>query len=141
MRQRLTLRLFLMCLLSLLVSPADTIAQDTAAAETAATEWLAHVDAGRYAESWTSAATAFKQAVTQEKWQDAAKSVRDRVGAWKARTKASAVSKLNPPGAPPGDYVVLQYSSVFERLPTATETVTAVRDADGTWRIVGYFVH
>lgn len=23
----------------------------------------------------------------------------------------------------------------------ATETVTAVRDADGTWRIVGYFVH
>ncbi len=25
--------------------------------------------------------------------------------------------------------------------PAATETVTAVREADGAWRIVGYFVH
>ena len=28
----------------------------------------------------------------------------------------------------------------FEQRATATETVTAVRDTDGIWRIVGYFV-
>ena len=130
-----------MCLLSWVANPPHVVAQDTADAETAATEWLAHVDAGRYGDSWTSAATAFKQAVTQEKWQDAAKRVRDQLGAAKARTKASAVPKSNPSGAPPGDYVIIQYSSVFELRPTATETLTVVRDADGTWRIVGYFVH
>lgn len=141
MRRRVTLSLLLVGLVSLLASPRDAIAQDTAAAETAATQWLAHVDAGRYGESWTSAATAFKQAVTQEKWQDAAKQARDRVGAFKSRTKKSATPMTNPPGAPAGDYVIIQYAAVFDQHPTATETVTAVRDTDGAWRIVGYFVH
>ena len=141
MDQRATLTLLFAVLLSLLATSRDALAQDTAAAETAATQWLAHVDAGRYGESWTSAASAFKQAVTQEKWQEAAKQARDRVGAFKSRTKKSATPKTNPPGAPAGDYVIFQYDASFEQHPTATETVTAVREADGAWRIVGYFVH
>lgn len=141
MRRRATLSLLLAGLLSLTASPPDAWAQETTAAEVAATEWLAQVDAGRYADSWTSAATAFKQAVTQEKWQDAAKQARDRVGAFKTRSKKSATPKTNPPGAPAGDYVIIQYDAAFEQHATATETVTAVRDTDGAWRIVGYFVH
>lgn len=140
MRRRPTLRLLLVCLLVLVMSPRDVLAQDTTAAETAATAWLAQVDAGKYADSWTSAASAFKQAVTQEKWQDAVERVRDQVGAFKTRTKSSAAPMTNPPGAPAGEYVIFQYSATFEQRATATETVTAVRDADGTWRIVGYFV-
>jgi hypothetical protein len=62
---------------ALFVRPSDVCAQDTAAAEAAATAWLAHVDAGRYGDPWTSAGTTFKQAVTQEKWQEAVKRVRD----------------------------------------------------------------
>ena len=73
--------LLFMAVVSLLASPRDARAQDATAAETAATQWLAHVDAGRYGESWTSAATAFKQAVTQEKWQDAASVAANRVRA------------------------------------------------------------
>jgi hypothetical protein len=36
--------------------------------------------------------------------------------------------------------VFIQYSATFEQRATATETVTAVLETDGTWRIVGYFV-
>lgn len=140
MWRQITLRLVLICILLLVLVPRDTIAQDTAAAQAAATEWLTHVDAGRYAESWTHAATFFKKAVTQEKWQEAIKQARDRVGTSKTRTISSAVPQSNPPGAPPGEYVIIQYSSVFELQPTAREMVTAVREADGAWRIVGYFV-
>jgi hypothetical protein len=140
MLRRTTLTLLFAALLSVLATSRDAFAQDTAAAETAATQWLAHVDAARYGESWTSAATAFKQAVTQEKWQDAAKQARARVGAFKSRTKKSATPKTNPAGAPAGDYVILQYDASFEQHPT-TETVTAIRETDGAWRIVGYFVH
>ncbi len=140
MCQRTALTLLFAALLSVLGTSPDAFAQDTTAAETAATQWLAHVDAGRYGESWTSAASAFKQAVTQETWQDAAKQARDRVGAFKARTKKSATPKTNPSGAPAGDYVIIQYDAAFEQHPTATETVTAVRETDGAWRIVGYFV-
>lgn len=141
MQRRSTLRLLFVCILTLVVSPRDMYADDTAAAEAVAMQWLAHVDAGRYAESWTSAGTAFKQAVTQEKWQGAARQARDRVGAFQARSRKAATPKTNPPGAPAGDYVILQYDASFERHPTATKTVTAVRETDGAWRIVGYFVH
>lgn len=140
MRRRPTLRLLLVCPLALVMSPRDAVAQDTTAAETAATAWLAQVDAGRYGDSWTSAGTTFKQAVTQEKWQEAVKRVRDQVGAFKSRTKSSAAPMTNPPSAPPGKYVIFQYSATFEQRATATETVTAVHESDGTWRIVGYFV-
>ena len=141
MRRRTTLSLLFAGLLSLLASPPDAVAQDTTAAETAATAWLAQVDAGKYADAWTSAGAIFKQAVTQEKWQEAVKRVRDQVGVFKSRTKSSAAPVTNPPGAPPGEYVIFQYSATFEQRATATETVTAVHETDGTWRIVGYFVH
>jgi hypothetical protein len=134
------LRLLLVCLLALVMSPRDALAQDTTAAETAATAWLAQVDAGKYGDSWTSAGATFKNAVTQEKWQEAVKRVRDQVGAFKSRTKSNAAPMTNPPGAPPGEYVIFQYSATFEQRATATETVTAVHETDGTWRIVGYFV-
>ena len=140
MRRRTMLSLLFAGLLWLLASPHDAVAQDTTAAETAATAWLAQVDAGKYADSWTSAGATFKNAVTQEKWQEAVKRVRDQVGAFKSRTKSSAAPMTNPPGAPPGEYVIFQYSATFEQRATATETVTAVHETDGTWRIVGYFV-
>jgi hypothetical protein len=38
------------------------------AAIDAANAWLRFVDAGKYGDSWTSAATLFKKAVTKEQW-------------------------------------------------------------------------
>jgi hypothetical protein len=39
-----------------------------------------------------------------------------------------------------GQYVVLQYESAFANRPAAAETVIAMADADGTWRVAGYSV-
>jgi len=44
------------------------------------------------------------------------------------------------PGAPDGEYVVLQYHASCEHKAAAVETVTATREPDGAWRVVGYFV-
>ena len=125
-------------LLFLLAGPAA--AQDTAAAQKAATEWLVLLDAGRYAESWTAAASTFKQAVTTDKWQEAVKTARDQVGPLKSRALKQATPAKDPPGAPAGEYIVFQYGSSFERKDTATESVSTVLDTDGRWRVVGYFV-
>jgi len=43
------------------------------------------------------------------------------------------------PGAPAGNYVVLQFTTAFEKRP-ATETVTLMLDGDRGWRLAGYFV-
>ena len=113
---------------------------ETAAAQKAATEWLVLIDAGRYGESWTAAASAFRQAVTQDKWQEAAKAARTLVGPLKSRALKQATPAKNPPGAPAGDYIVFQYASSFENNAAATETVSTVLYTDGTWRVVGYVV-
>jgi hypothetical protein len=44
------------------------------------------------------------------------------------------------PGAPDGEYVVIQYESSFEHKQAAVETVTPMLDKDGTWRVSGYFI-
>ena len=44
------------------------------------------------------------------------------------------------PGAPDGEYVVIQYESSFEHKQSAVETITAMLDKDGKWRVSGYFI-
>lgn len=44
------------------------------------------------------------------------------------------------PGAPDGQYVVLQYETSFENKAAAAETVSLVIDTDAVWRVTGYFI-
>jgi hypothetical protein len=44
------------------------------------------------------------------------------------------------PGAPDGEYVVIQFSTSFTNKKTAIETVTPMKDPDGKWRVSGYYI-
>jgi hypothetical protein len=44
------------------------------------------------------------------------------------------------PGAPDGEYVVIQFRAAYAKKKSAIETVTPMLDADGRWRVSGYFV-
>ena len=44
------------------------------------------------------------------------------------------------PGAPDGEYVVIQFKTSFENKASAVETVTPMKDPDGEWRVGGYFI-
>ncbi len=114
--------------------------ESKAAAQAAAESWLGLVDSQQYANSWQTAAAFFKNAVTEQKWEDAAQTARNPLGSLKSRTVKSTTSTKTLPGAPDGDYVVLQFNTTFERKAAALETVTMVRESDGNWRVVGYFV-
>lgn len=50
------------------------------AAVASSEKWLALVDSGKYAESWTEAAGYFKNAVTQEQWAQSLRAVRGPLG-------------------------------------------------------------
>jgi hypothetical protein len=110
------------------------------AAQAAAESWLGLVDGQRYAESWQAAATFFKNAITQQRWQAAVQTVRSPFGSLTSRAVTSTASARTLPGAPDGEYVVLQFDTTFERKAMALETVSLVLEADGHWRVVGYFV-
>ena len=44
------------------------------------------------------------------------------------------------PGAPDGEYVVIQYKTKFENKKSAVETITPMLDNDGKWRVSGYYI-
>ena len=110
------------------------------AADAAARPWLALVDRGAYAESWTAAAAAFKRQLTSEQWTKAIESARGPFGKLVSRRLRTASYRTSLPGAPDGEYVVLQYDASFENKKEATETVTPMKDPDGVWRVSGYYV-
>jgi Protein of unknown function (DUF4019) len=111
-----------------------------AALRTAVQRWLQQLDAGDHLASWSSAATPFKNAVTSTQWQQAAQSVRQPLGAVQSRQDKSTQFTRSLPGAPDGQYAVLQFDTRFDRKAQAVETLTLVLEADGAWRVTGYFI-
>ena len=126
--------------LALLTAGAQAQDSDTKAARAAVDAWLSLVDAANYAQSWETAATFFKNAIPSEKWQAAVKTARGPFGAFKSRTQKSATTAKTLPGAPDGEYVVFDFESTYENKAAAAERVTVVREKDGSWRAVGYFI-
>ena len=111
-----------------------------AQAQVAAKSWLALTDSAKYGQSWEDAASLFKGAVTRVDWEKALNGVRSPLGAMKVRNVKSVTFTRSLPGAPDGEYVVIQFESQFENKATAIETVTPMHDTDGTWRVSGYFI-
>jgi len=110
------------------------------AAVTAAGAWLSLVDEGNYAESWNQAAALFKSAVTKEQWLNSMKGFRVPLGKMLLRKLKSKQYTKTLPGAPDGEYVVIQYETTFENKKSAVETVTPMLDKDGKWRVSGYYI-
>jgi hypothetical protein len=109
-------------------------------AQTAAEQWLALIDAGQYAASWETAATIFKKAVKTAEWTNSLDVARKPLGNLISRKLESARFTKTMPGAPDGEYVVIQFQTSFSNKKSATETVTPMRDTDGKWKVSGYFI-
>jgi len=106
----------------------------------AAHAWLALIDEGKYSESWESAATYFKNAVPKAKWDQMLNAARTPLGGLVTRELKSAKFTESMPGAPDGEYVVIRFSTSFEKKQSAIETITPMLDSDGVWRVSGYFI-
>lgn len=109
-------------------------------AETAARAWLQVVDQNQYGRSWLNAASLFRSAVPKDTWRMQLAGVRKPLGEVVRRDLIGAKSTTSLPGAPDGEYVVLQFRTHFRRKASAIETVTPMRDTDGVWRVGGYYI-
>ena len=98
------------------------------AAVAAAEQWLGLVDEGKYGESWKEAAEYFRNAVKQEQWAQAAQAVRQPLGKLVSRKVKSTTYMTSLPGAPDGQYVVVEFETSFENKKAAIETVTPMMD-------------
>ena len=89
------------------------------AAVVAAQKWLALIDADNYADSWNEAAGYFRAAVNQEKWEQSLQAVRTPLGKIISRKVKSKVYQTSVPGAPDGEYVIIQFQTSFQNKKSA----------------------
>ncbi len=104
----------------------------------AAKAWLALVDAGKNNQSWDAASAFFRYTVSREKWDARLVNSRVPLGRVLSRTLDRKKYIKDMPDVPKGDYVVIIFKSSFDTMPKAVETISTVKEADGSWRVNGY---
>ncbi|HEX3626915.1 MAG TPA: DUF4019 domain-containing protein [Verrucomicrobiae bacterium] len=114
--------------------------KDEQAATAAAQKWLAGIDEGQYAQSWQDTSPDFQNAVSQQKWESSMTTFRKPLGDLQSRNLQSAHYTAHLPGAPAGQYVVMQFATSFANQKSAIETVTFSLEAGGQWKASGYFI-
>lgn len=142
--KRRTLLLTAACCAALATPGLRAADSDHDAAEQAATEsaeaWLKTIDSGDFAKCWEEAAAFVHTAVTKDEWEGSIDAARTPLGEVKSRKLKSKQYTTSLPGAPDGEYVVLQFDTVFENKAKAVETVTPMREKDGSWKVSGYYI-
>ncbi|UCG79403.1 MAG: DUF4019 domain-containing protein [Nitrospirota bacterium] len=113
---------------------------DEKVAATEAKSWLGLVDDGRYLESWEQSSKLFKNAIGKEQWGRQLSAARNPLGKVINRELSSTYFTTSLPGAPDGEYVVIEFSTIFENKRSAVETVTPMKEKDGRWRVSGYYI-
>lgn len=129
--------------IGLILSGVTAVASDLekeGAALSAAEKWLSIVDERQYGKSWKEAAQLFRSAIQPQQWQQSVQAVREPLGKLISREVKSKTYKISLPGAPDGEYVVIQFDTSFEHKKKAVETVTPMMDKDGLWRVSGYYI-
>lgn len=115
-------------------------AQSVMAATQAAEQWLAALDAGKYADCWEQSAALMRRAVAKVDLEASLRKVLQPFGKVVSRKLLSTNYTKSLPGAPDGEYVIMQYQTDFDSKKGAVETITPMKDADGRWRVSGYYV-
>ncbi len=128
---------FFCCILSFPVLADDA---KTTVAIMAAENYLILLDTGQYGQSWDTSSSFFRSQVPKETWINQISAVRSQLGDIKKRTIKSAQYMTQLPGAPDGEYVVIQYDTSYDKKANSTETITPMLDKDGTWRVSGYYI-
>ena len=133
------LLVIIICIVAFVQTPLADQAKEKAAVDVSKA-WLKLVDEGKYIESWNEAAQYFKNAVNKEQWKSSLEAIRTPLGKVLSRKLKSKQYTKTLPGAPDGEYVVIQYETSFKNKQQAIETITPMFDKDGKWRVSGYYI-
>ncbi|PEQ11337.1 hypothetical protein B2G71_17395 [Novosphingobium sp. PC22D] len=122
-------------------APAKDAAQVAAQAEALdpARRWVALLDEQNWRESWQQSGAYFRSRITADQWAATIRSVREPLGAVRSRVFGKVTRSHSLPGAPDGDYELIEFNTAFANKKGAVETVVLARGSAG-WNVVGYFI-
>ncbi len=96
--------------------------------------WLGLMDNGDYAQSWETAAPYFQRVMSKEKWTSELQKVRHPLGPVLSRKFISSTFAMGR------SWRVVKFTTSFDGLLEATETVTYAKQASGGWLAIGYLI-
>ncbi|MDW7773194.1 MAG: DUF4019 domain-containing protein [Desulfobulbaceae bacterium] len=134
------LTLLSLCWLPGVFAATDAEEKKIAGAIMVAEDFLLLIDTGQYGRSWDVCSSLLQSRVTKEAWIQQISAVRPALGEPGKREIVSAEHMTELPGAPDGEYIVIQYETSFADKKNAVETVTPMLDKDGQWRVSGYYI-
>ena len=104
----------------------------------AADKYLTFLDRDEYQAVWLSSASIFKEVVSADAWREQMKASREKLGKAKTRNQRDAISQINPSNHPPGEYILINFDTGFER-DEAVETLILYKE-EVDWLLAGYFI-
>jgi len=119
---------------------AEEETQKLQAALKSATDWLQLIDNAEYNQSWETAASFLKNAITESQLKTALKAARQPLGKLISREVLTKTYTTQVPGAPDGQYVIITFKASFENKKSAIETITPMLDNDNKWKVSGYYI-
>ncbi|MDR1194946.1 MAG: DUF4019 domain-containing protein [Endomicrobium sp.] len=102
--------------------------------------WLEKMDKGLYEEWYDEASQYFKETVDKELWLNNLQKFRAPFGESSKRKEINSFFDNKPENSPEGEYVTIQYASVVHEKLVIIETVTFMKEEDGSWKIAGYYI-
>jgi Protein of unknown function (DUF4019) len=106
----------------------------------ASRQWLALLDAGKYGAAWDISSQQLKTTVTRAKWNAGIRDARKPFGKLASRKATRFARSHAMPGAPDGDYAVIEFESSFANGKQALEHITWVLEKGEVWRVAGYYI-
>lgn len=103
--------------------------------------WLMGIDEGNYAASYATSAAILRARFSEKTWDTMLARFRRPLGAVTSRSlkKYREVKAAN--GSPTAaDYRLMLFDTHFSNRRDAVETVTFIKDVDGSWRAAGYYI-
>jgi hypothetical protein len=107
----------------------------------AATTWLATIDAGKYDDAWQNSADEIKTVGPKERFAKMMEQTRSPLGKEVSRAVQDKAYAKDPQNAPPGEYVQIHFHSSFDAAKSATELVIVKKQPDGSWKVGQYSVN
>ncbi len=99
--------------------------------------WLGLIDDGKAGLAWDGADASLRASVTRAKWIDGIRDMRKPYGKVKQRKTTQIARAHSLPGAPDGDYAIIQFDTEFTNGKHASELVTWSL-TNTSWRVSGY---
>jgi Protein of unknown function (DUF4019) len=102
-------------------------------------KWLALIDADKAGDAWDLSSKQLKSAVTRAKFIEGIRDSRKSLGKLETRTAERFARSHKMPGAPEGDYVIIEYTAQFARGQKLQEQLVWAIDDGDIWRVAGYY--